>query len=174
MCKRQAVPDDEQAENCRVDKSNEKTKPNLPNPNPHNTWYINQGQVSRSNAHFDTAQLNHVLWDTPKDLQTKLYHRILGTIGQGPYPPAAENQRQQTGIANVYPKECKRYLATNYVADPLDFGSYFKDNTTIKCWDTHPLPQPTKRCPTLHFKTKLRDHYSRGSPEHTQSISLLY
>lgn len=35
-------------------------------------------------AHFDTAQLNHVLWDSPEDLATKLYHRVLGTIGPGP------------------------------------------------------------------------------------------
>jgi len=38
------------------------------------------------NTHFDTAQLNHVLWSTPDELCEKLYHRILGTIGQGPHP----------------------------------------------------------------------------------------
>lgn len=38
-------------------------------------------------AHFDTVQLNHVLWDTPEVLRTKLYHRIVGTIGRGPHPP---------------------------------------------------------------------------------------
>ncbi len=38
------------------------------------------------NAHFDTQQLNHVLWKTPEELRTKLYHRIVGTIGQGPHP----------------------------------------------------------------------------------------
>lgn len=36
-------------------------------------------------AHFDTAQLNHVTWTTPADLNDKLYHRIMGSIGQGPY-----------------------------------------------------------------------------------------
>jgi hypothetical protein len=38
-----------------------------------------------ANAHFDTAQLNHVLWDTAGELKTKLYHRIMGTIGRGPH-----------------------------------------------------------------------------------------
>ncbi len=41
-------------------------------------------------AHFDTVQLNHVLWKSPEDLRKKLYHRIVGSIGPGPYPcPAA-------------------------------------------------------------------------------------
>lgn len=39
-----------------------------------------------SKAHFDTAQLNHVVWEKTAELQEKLYHRILGTIGEGPYP----------------------------------------------------------------------------------------
>jgi hypothetical protein len=37
-------------------------------------------------AHFDTAQLNHVVWETPEELTKKLYHRIVGTIGIGPHP----------------------------------------------------------------------------------------
>lgn len=36
-------------------------------------------------AHFDTKQMNHILWDTASDLQTKLFHRIMGTIGEGPF-----------------------------------------------------------------------------------------
>ena len=40
-------------------------------------------------AHFDTKQLNHVLWKTSEELRTKLYHRIIGTIGQGPHPRPA-------------------------------------------------------------------------------------
>lgn len=40
-----------------------------------------------SNAHFDTAQLNHVVWTSAAELRAKLYHRILGSIGVGPYPP---------------------------------------------------------------------------------------
>jgi nucleoside 2-deoxyribosyltransferase len=36
------------------------------------------------NAHFDTAQLNHVVWTTPDELRSKLFHRIAGTIGLGP------------------------------------------------------------------------------------------
>ncbi len=39
------------------------------------------------NAHFDTVQLNHVLWRTPEELRKKLYHRIIGSIGQGPHLP---------------------------------------------------------------------------------------
>lgn len=38
------------------------------------------------NAHFDTQQLNHVLWDSPADLKERLYHRIVGSIGHGPLP----------------------------------------------------------------------------------------
>jgi hypothetical protein len=37
-------------------------------------------------AHFDTKQLNHVMWNTPDELCAKLSHRIVGTIGIGPYP----------------------------------------------------------------------------------------
>jgi hypothetical protein len=40
-------------------------------------------------AHFDTKQLNHILWDDPEELRKKLYHRIVGTIGQGPHLPPA-------------------------------------------------------------------------------------
>ena len=36
-------------------------------------------------AHFDTAQLNHILWTTTEDLRERIRNRILGTIGQGPY-----------------------------------------------------------------------------------------
>lgn len=36
-------------------------------------------------AHFDTGQLNHVLWQSPEELHNKLYHRIISTIGQGPH-----------------------------------------------------------------------------------------
>ena len=35
-------------------------------------------------AHFDTKQLNHILWKLPDDLRTRLYHRIISTIGKGP------------------------------------------------------------------------------------------
>jgi hypothetical protein len=40
-------------------------------------------------AHFDTQQLNHILWKDPGDVRQRLYNRIRGTIGQGPYPPTA-------------------------------------------------------------------------------------
>jgi len=41
-------------------------------------------------AHFDTRQLNHVLWTTPEELRERLYHRIIGSpIGRGPHPPAS-------------------------------------------------------------------------------------
>lgn len=39
-------------------------------------------------AHFDTVQLNHVLWDTPEDLRTSLHYRIVRTVGKGPHPYA--------------------------------------------------------------------------------------
>ncbi len=37
-----------------------------------------------SKAHFDTQQINHVLWDTPEDLRVKLREHIRGTLGEGP------------------------------------------------------------------------------------------
>ncbi len=41
-------------------------------------------------AHFDTRQLNHVLWKTPKELRERLCQRIIGSpIGRGPHPPAS-------------------------------------------------------------------------------------
>jgi hypothetical protein len=41
-------------------------------------------------AHFDTRQLNHVLWTTPEELRERLYHRIMGSsIGRGPHPSAS-------------------------------------------------------------------------------------
>lgn len=40
-------------------------------------------------AHFDTQQLNHVLWTTPDELRKRLHLRIIGSpIGRGPHPPA--------------------------------------------------------------------------------------
>jgi hypothetical protein len=41
-------------------------------------------------AHFDTAQLNHVVWESEEELRNKLYHRIVGTIGRGPHPQSDE------------------------------------------------------------------------------------
>jgi nucleoside 2-deoxyribosyltransferase len=41
-------------------------------------------------AHFDTKQLNHVLWNTPKELRERLRNRILGSIGRGPLGQTTE------------------------------------------------------------------------------------
>jgi hypothetical protein len=38
-------------------------------------------------AHFDTTQLNHIVWSTPAELRERLYNRIRGTIGLGPHSP---------------------------------------------------------------------------------------
>lgn len=45
-------------------------------------------------AHFDTKQLNHVLWKAPADLHKTLYHRIAGTIGQGPFSAQKTRKRE--------------------------------------------------------------------------------
>jgi hypothetical protein len=37
-------------------------------------------------THFDTAQFNHVVWSTAEELKTKLFHRIIASIGEGPHP----------------------------------------------------------------------------------------
>lgn len=36
-------------------------------------------------AHFDIRQINTITWEEPADLGEKLYHRIMGTLGPGPY-----------------------------------------------------------------------------------------
>ncbi len=38
----------------------------------------------RQDIHFDTRQLNHILWSNAADLRKKLANRILATIGRGP------------------------------------------------------------------------------------------
>ena len=36
-------------------------------------------------AHFDTRHVNHICWKDPADLKERLFHRIRGTVGFGPY-----------------------------------------------------------------------------------------
>jgi len=36
-------------------------------------------------AHFDIKQINTIVWERPEELAEKLYHRIVGTLGPGPY-----------------------------------------------------------------------------------------
>lgn len=36
-------------------------------------------------AHFDTKQLNHILWNTADELRERLYNRIINTVGLGPH-----------------------------------------------------------------------------------------
>ena len=36
------------------------------------------------NAHFDTRQYNHIVWETPEELRRRLSNRISATIGDGP------------------------------------------------------------------------------------------
>ena len=38
------------------------------------------------NVHFDTRQFNHITWENPDDLRTKLERRIGAVIGDGPLP----------------------------------------------------------------------------------------
>lgn len=40
-------------------------------------------------AHFDIRQVNTIVWDAPGELGEKLRHRILGTLGLGPFGQAA-------------------------------------------------------------------------------------
>jgi hypothetical protein len=35
-------------------------------------------------SHFDTRQLNHIVWSDVDELREKLKNRILATIGRGP------------------------------------------------------------------------------------------
>ncbi len=37
-------------------------------------------------VHFDTRQFNHITWEDPTDLYTKLRNRIGAVIGDGPLP----------------------------------------------------------------------------------------
>ena len=38
-------------------------------------------------VHFDTRQYNHIVWETPEELQDQLVKRIAAVLGDGPIPP---------------------------------------------------------------------------------------
>lgn len=44
-------------------------------------WTVRSDQIS--NVHFDTRQYNHITWNSPSDLEEKLYNRIGAWIGLG-------------------------------------------------------------------------------------------
>ena len=52
-------------------------------------------------AHFDTQQLDHLLWETPGDLTEKLFHRIRGIVGVGPH--ASQEWRDNPYKYPVFP-----------------------------------------------------------------------
>ena len=43
-------------------------------------------------VHFDTNHFNHITWETPEDLRTKLHRRIEATLGRGPGDPPTEGR----------------------------------------------------------------------------------
>lgn len=43
-------------------------------------------------AHFDTKQLPHLKWNSPEELRISLKEWIRGLMGDGPYPPDAEEK----------------------------------------------------------------------------------
>jgi len=45
-------------------------------------------------AHFDIKQINTIVWDTPEQLAEALYHRIVGTLGPGPFAGSTEGERR--------------------------------------------------------------------------------
>lgn len=45
-------------------------------------WCVNSKEVK---PHFDVSGINHVRWNEPSDLRTKLEDRVLSTIGKGPH-----------------------------------------------------------------------------------------
>ena len=47
-------------------------------------------------SHFDTKQLNHVLWSNPEEMRKRLYNRIMGSIGPGPFPPERRDGPQDS------------------------------------------------------------------------------
>lgn len=44
-------------------------------------WMCREDLIGQ--VHFDTRQYNHITWNSPQDLKTKLYNRIVATIGVG-------------------------------------------------------------------------------------------
>ena len=38
-------------------------------------------------AHFDTRQYNHIVWETPEELRDRLAKRIAAVLGDGPIEP---------------------------------------------------------------------------------------
>lgn len=43
-------------------------------------WCVNNKHLKK--VHFDTRQFNHIVWETPEDLQEKLYNVISAVIGK--------------------------------------------------------------------------------------------
>jgi hypothetical protein len=44
-------------------------------------WCVRKDDLD--NVHFDTRQFNHILWETPEDLENQLYQFICAIIGKG-------------------------------------------------------------------------------------------
>jgi hypothetical protein len=46
-------------------------------------WCCRSDRISE--VHFDTRQFNHIVWDSPADLKSKLKNRIGAVVGDGPF-----------------------------------------------------------------------------------------
>lgn len=44
-------------------------------------WTVRSDQIGM--VHFDTRQFNHIVWESPAELRTRLFNRIAATIGSG-------------------------------------------------------------------------------------------
>jgi hypothetical protein len=47
-------------------------------------------------AHFDIKQISTIRWSTPDELKAALYHRIIATVGEGPYTNATRTHLRAT------------------------------------------------------------------------------
>ena len=55
----------------------------------HVIWSCRQDMIDH--VHFDTRQYNHIVWNDPAELRTKLRNRIGAVIGDGPLNPNDES-----------------------------------------------------------------------------------
>ena len=51
-------------------------------------------------VHFDTNHINHLTWETPKELREKLQTRIEAILGRGPLSSSTQKSGRDGGALN--------------------------------------------------------------------------
>jgi len=58
-------------------------------------WCVNKKHLKK--VHFDTRQFNHIVWETPEDLQEKLYNVISAVIGKRQQDSLMRRESEEEG-----------------------------------------------------------------------------